>query len=122
MWWFWLEGVEEGSGGVGGAVARVDDAVGPGAVAGHALFGELVDAVAGGDGAAFVGELVELAVKHHNLAVLVQQRVVFVARNDAAAGGEYQAAALGDIGQGSCLLLAEGRLAVLDDKFGAGHA
>ena len=91
---FWLEGVEEGLGGVGGAVARVDDVVGPGAVARHALFGQLIDAVARGDGAALVGELVELTVEHHDLAVLVEQRVVFVARDHAAAGGEHQAAAL----------------------------
>ena len=69
-----------------------------------------------------MGELVELAVEHHDLAVLVQQRVVLVARNHAAAGGEHQAAALGDVGQRCRLLLAEGRLAALDDKVGAGHA
>ena len=68
---FWIEGVEEGLGCVGGAVARVDDVVGPGAVARHALLGQFVDAVAGGDGAALVGELIELAVEHHDLAVLV---------------------------------------------------
>ena len=109
-------------GGVGCAVARVDDVVGPGAVARHALLGQLVDTVAGGDGATLVGELIELAVEHHNLAVLVQQRVVLVARDHAAAGGKHQAAALGDVGQGRRLLFAEGRLAALDDKIGAGHA
>ena len=87
--------------------------VGPGAVAGHALFSQLIDAVAGGDGTALVGEFVELAVEHHNLAVLVQQRVVLVTRDRAAAGGEHQAAALGDVGQRRRLLLAEGRLAVV---------
>ena len=126
MWWFllesWWEGVEESLGGVGGAVARVDDVIGPGAVARHALFGQFIDAVAGGYGAALVGELVELAVEHHDLAVLVQQRIVFVARDHAAAGGEYQAAALGDVGQGCRLLLAEGRLAALDDIVGTWHA
>lgn len=75
MWWFWLEswgkGVDDGGRGVGGAVARVDDVVGPGAVARHALLGQLFDTVAGGDGAALVGELIELAVEHHDLAVLV---------------------------------------------------
>ena len=94
----WLEGVEEGLGGVGGAVARVDDVIGPGAVAWHALFGQFIDAVAGGDGAALVGELIELAVEHHDLAVLMQQRIILVACDHAAAGGEHQAAALGDIG------------------------
>ena len=69
-----------------------------------------------------MGELVELAVEHHNLAVLVQQRVVLVARDHAAAGGKHQAASLGDVGQRRRLLLAEGRLAAPDDKVGAGHA
>ena len=109
-------------GGVSGAIARVDDVVGPGAVARHAPLGQLVDTVAGGDGATLVSELIELAVEHHNLTVLVQQRVVFVARDHAAAGGKHQAAALGDVGQRRRLPLAEGRLAVLDDKVGARHA
>ena len=39
---------------------------------------------------ALVGELVELAVEHHDLAILVQQRVVLVARDHAAAGGKHQ--------------------------------
>ena len=52
----------------------------------------------------------------------MQQRVVLVARDHAAAGGKYQAAALGNVGQLRCLLLAEGGLAALDDKVGAGHA
>ena len=95
--------------------------VGPGAVARHTLLGELVDAVAGGDGAPLVGELVELAVEHYDLAVLVQQRIVFVARDHAAARGKHQAAMLGDVGQRRRLLLAEGRLAALDDIVGAGH-
>ena len=69
-----------------------------------------------------MGELVELAVEHHDLAVLVQQRIVLVARDHAATGGEHQAAALGDVGQRRRLLFAEGRLAALDDKVGAGHA
>ena len=69
-----------------------------------------------------MGEFVELAVEHHDLAVLVQQRIVFVACDHAAAGGEHQAAALGDVGQFRRLLLAEGGLAALDDKVGAGHA
>ena len=69
-----------------------------------------------------MGELVELAVEHHNLAVLVQQRIVLVTRDHAAAGGKHQAAALGDVGQGRRLLLAEGRLAALDDIVGTGHA
>ena len=94
LWWFWLEGVEEDSGGVGCAVARVDDVVGPGAVARHALLGQLVDTVAGGDGATLVGEFIELTIEHHNLTVLVQQRVVLVSCDDAAAGGKHQAAAL----------------------------
>ena len=69
-----------------------------------------------------MGELVELAVEHHDLAILVQQRVVLVACDHAAAGGEHQAAALGNVGQLRCLLLAEGGLAALDDKVGTGHA
>ena len=69
-----------------------------------------------------MGELVELTVEHHNLTVLVQQRVVLVARDHAAAGGKHQAAALGDVGERRRLLLAEGRFAALDDKVGAGHA
>lgn len=69
-----------------------------------------------------MGELVELAIEHHNLAVLVQQWVVLVARDHAAAGGKHQAAALGDVGQRRRLLFAERRLAALDDKVGAGHA
>ena len=69
-----------------------------------------------------MGEFVELAVEHHNLAVLVQQRVVLVPRDHAAAGGEHQAAALGDVGQRRRFLLAEGRLAALDDIVGTGHA
>ena len=68
-----------------------------------------------------MGEFVELAVEHHDLAVLVQQRVVLVSRDHAAARGEHQAAALGDVGQLRRLLLAEGRLAALDDKVGARH-
>ena len=126
LWWFLLEsgweGVEEGSGGVGCAVARVDDVVCPGAVARHALLDQLVDAVAGSDGATLVGELIELTVEHHNLTVLVQQRVILVARDHAAAGGEHQAAALGEVGQSRRFLLAEGRLAAFDDKVGARHA
>ena len=47
---------------------------------------QLIDAVARGDGAALVGELFELAVEHHDLAVLVQQRIVLVTRDYAAAG------------------------------------
>ena len=86
------------------------------------MLGQLIDTVAGGDGATLVGELVELTVEHHDLAVLVQQRVVLVARDHAAAGGKHQAAALGDVGQGRCFLLAEGRLAALDDNVGARHA
>ena len=121
---FWqvLERVEEGSGGVGCAVARVDDVVSPGAVARHTLLSQLIDTVAGGDGATFVGELIELTVEHNNLTVLVQQRVVLVSRDDAAAGGKHQATSFGDVGQGRRLLLAEGRLAALDDKVGARHA
>ena len=69
-----------------------------------------------------MGELIEFTVEHHNLTVLVQQRVVLVSRDDAAAGGKHQATAFGDIGQGRRLLLAEGRLAALDDKVGARHA
>ena len=69
-----------------------------------------------------MGEFVELAVEHHDLAVLVQQRVVLVACDHAAARGKHQAAALGDVGQLRRLLLAEGCLAALDDKVGAGHA
>ena len=69
-----------------------------------------------------MGELVELTVEHHDLAVLVQQRVVLVARDHAATRGKHQAAALGDVGQRRRLLLAEGRLAALDDIVGAGHA
>ena len=69
-----------------------------------------------------MGELVELAVEHHDLAVLVQQRIVFIARDHAAAGGEHQVTTLGDAGQRRRLLLAEGRLAALDDKVGTGHA
>ena len=102
LWWFLLEsgweGVEDGAGGVGGAVARVDGVVGPGAVARHALLGELFDAIAGSDGASLMSEFVELAVKHHDSAVLVQQRIVLIARDHAAAGGEHQATALGDVG------------------------
>ena len=52
----------------------------------------------------------------------MQQRIVLVPRDHAAAGGEYQAAALGDVGQRRRLLLAEGRLAAFDDIVGAGHA
>ena len=85
------------------------------------LLGELIDAVAGGDGTSLMGEFVELAVEHHDLAVLVQQRIVLIACDHAAARGEHQAASLGDFGQCRRLLLAECRLAALDDKVGAGH-
>ena len=116
------EGGHECSGGVCGAVGRTNGEIGPCAVYGHALLGELLDAVFGGEGTSLGRKFFERTVKHDNKAVLMKQRVVLLSRDDATATGDDKSGLSGNAAEHFGLAAAEGRLSLALDKFSTAHA